>query len=187
MSSVECSENLNMPISTEAEQTSRVDAVAVEEEEIARLSAKCAAMEKELAKWDVKRATRLEEMAALIDAKLPKTKLFARYKLTLHESNADIVSSLSGEMRNMVLTFFKGGCFKHKKCDHCGTTEAKQYDRAHDKSVARDGVALAALARIRPDESAPVSQQAFMRAFVNEHRYVPVWYLCKPCHRLYDA
>lgn len=52
MYSVECSENLIMPISTEAEQTSRVDAVAVEEEEIARLTAKCAAMEKELAKWN---------------------------------------------------------------------------------------------------------------------------------------
>jgi hypothetical protein len=184
MSSAEYSTNLIMPTSTEAEQPSRVDAV---EEEIARLTIKCAEMEKTLAKWDTKRATRLEEMAALIDAKLPKTKAFNRYKLTMHESNADIVSSLGGEMRNMVLSFFKGGCFKHKKCDHCGTTEAKQYDRAHDKSVTRDDVALAALARIRPDEAAPVSQQAFMRAFVNEHRYVPVWYLCKPCHRVYDA
>lgn len=131
--------------------------------------------------------TRLQELASLIDAKLPKTKLFNRYKLTLHESNADIVSSLSGELRNVVQSFFTGGCFKTKQCDHCRTTEAKQYDRAHDKSVTRDQVALAALARIRPDEMKPVSQREFLRAFVNEHRYVPIWYLCKPCHRKYDS
>ena len=130
---------------------------------------------------------RLAELASMIDTKLPKTKMFDRYKLTLTDSNADIVSSLSGELRNTVLAFFKGGCFKHKKCDHCGTTEAKQYDRAHDKSTTRNQVALAALARIRPDESLPVSQRDFIRAFVNEHRYVPVWYLCKPCHTKYDS
>jgi len=131
-------------------------------------------------------ASRLQEMADLIDSKLPKTKMFNRYKLTHTETNSDIVSSLGGELRNVVQGFFKGGCFKHKKCDHCGTTEAKQYDRAHDKSITRDQVAFAALARIRPDESAPVSQREFLKAFVNEHRHVPIWYLCKPCHRKYD-
>lgn len=130
---------------------------------------------------------RLTELASLIDTKLPKTKMFDRYKLTLHESNADIISSLGGEMRNIVQQFFKGGCFKHKTCDHCGTTDAKQYDRAHDRGMTRDQVALAALARIRPDELMPVGQRDFLRAFVNEHRYVPIWYLCKPCHRVYDS
>jgi predicted transposase YbfD/YdcC len=57
MSSVESSEN--MPTSTEAEQTSRVDAVV---EEIAYLTAKCAAMEKEVAKW-VKGTTHLSTMS----------------------------------------------------------------------------------------------------------------------------
>ena len=130
--------------------------------------------------------TRLQELAALIDAKLPKTKIFDRYKLTLTDSNADIVSSLGGELRNTVLAFFKGGCFKTKQCDHCKTTEAKQYDRAHDKSITREKVALAALARIRPDETKPVSQREFLRAFVDEHRRVPIWYLCKACHIKYD-
>ena len=130
---------------------------------------------------------RLAELAELIDRKLPKTKMFDRYKLILYNSNADIVSSLSGELRNTVLAFFKGGCFKCKKCDHCGTTTANQYDRAHDKSVTREKVAIAALTRIRPDESTPVSQRDFIRAFVNEHRYVPIWYLCQECHRKYDA
>ena len=130
---------------------------------------------------------RLAELASMIDTKLPKTKMFDRYKLTLHESNPDIVSSLDGEMRNTVQKFFKGGCFKHKKCEHCGTTEAKQYERAHNRGMTRNQVALAALARIRPDESLPVSQRDFIRAFVNEHRYVPVWYLCKPCHTKYGS
>jgi hypothetical protein len=129
---------------------------------------------------------RLKQIASIIDAKINKTKMFDRYKLTMPNSNADIVSSLGGEMRNTVQAFFKGGCFKVKKCDHCGTTTAKQYDRAHDKSMTRDKVAFAALARIRPDESLPISQREFMRAFVDEHRHVPIWYLCKPCHLNYD-
>lgn len=46
--------------------------------------------------------------------------------------------------------------------------------------------ALAALRRIRPDETKPVSQREFMRAFVEQHCNVPLWYLCSECHRLYN-
>jgi hypothetical protein len=133
---------------------------------------------------------RLAAMATFIDVKLATTKAFDKYGLTLVDSNEVIVTSLMGELRNIVLGFFNGpscSLFKEKCCDACGSTTAAQYDRAHDSSVSRKSVALDALRRIRPDETRPVSQKAFFRAFVNEHRYHPLWYLCKPCHRTYDA
>jgi hypothetical protein len=120
-----------------------------------------------------------------IQAKLKKTKHFNKYGLTLIDDNETIIRSTMGELRNTVLAFFKGGIFAKKVCEHCGTTEG-QFDRAHDKDTSRQDVALAALRRIRPDETKPVSQQEFMRAFVEEHCRVPLWYLCKSCHRVYD-
>lgn len=125
--------------------------------------------------------------AAFIQAKMSKTKHFNKYGLTLINDNATIVRSTMGELRNTVLAFFKGGMFKQKKCEHCGTTAARQYERAHDKDTSREAVALAALRRIRPDETQPVAQRDFMRAFIEEHCNVPMWYLCSDCHRTYDA
>jgi hypothetical protein len=31
-----------------------------------------------------------------------------------------------------------------------------------------------------------VRQADFMRAFIEEHKGHPVWYLCKECHTAYD-
>jgi len=125
--------------------------------------------------------------AEFIRSKLKKTKYFAKYGLTLIDSNEVIVQSTMGELRNTVLTFFKGGIFARKQCEHCGTTQSSQFERAHDKETSRKSVALAALHRIRPDETKSVSQREFMEAFVEEHCNVPLWYLCKECHRAYDA
>ena len=92
-----------------------------------------------------------------------------------------------GEMRNIVQQFFKGkGPFATRRCDACKTTDpARQYDRAHDRDSSRPQVLMAALQRIRPDE-AEVNQKDVMKAFIQEHAEIPMWYLCKPCHRIYD-
>lgn len=129
---------------------------------------------------------RRAEQASFIQTKLKKSKYFEKYKLTLIEDNASIISSTMGELRNTVLAFFKGGMFKEKRCEHCGTTTARQYERAHDKDMSREAVALAALRRIRPDETKPIKQRDFMVAFIEEHCNVPLWYLCDVCHRKYD-
>ena len=139
---------------------------------------------------------RRERQTKFITEKLnsKRTKLFDKYR-TMFDKNIDgevmtneeIIRSTMGELRNTVLAFFKGGLFKEKKCEHCGKTgKGLQFDRAHDKEVFRKDVALAALRRIRPDESKPVSQREFMRAFVQEHCNVPLWYLCRGCHIAYD-
>lgn len=129
---------------------------------------------------------RLKKQSDFITKKLEKCRQFDKYGLTLVDSNEIIISSLMGELRNIVLSFFKGDLFSEKKCEHCGTTTSSQFERAHQKNISRKDVALAALKRIRPDESQPIKQKEFIKAFVEEHCKVPLWILCKSCHVKYD-
>ncbi len=130
---------------------------------------------------------RLQQQKTFIQAKLPKCKQFDKYGLTLVDPNDVIIKSLMGELRNIVLSFFKGDLYSQKKCEHCGTTTSKQFERAHNKGCSRYDVALAALRRIRPDESKPIQQKDFIKAFVEEHCTIPLWILCKECHIKYDS
>jgi len=127
---------------------------------------------------------RLQKQRDFIEKKLVKCKQFDKYGLTLVDSNMTIINSLMGELRNIVLSFFKGGMYAENVCEHCNTVG--RFERAHDKGHSRSDVALAALQRIRPDESAPVKQRDFMRAFIEEHCNVHPWILCKACHVKYD-
>ena len=129
---------------------------------------------------------RLEQQKLFILRKLEKCKQFDKYGLTLVDSNDIIIKSLMGELRNIVLSFFKGDIYSQKKCEHCGTSSSKQFERAHNQGSSRYNVALAALNRIRPDESKPIQQKAFIKAFVEEHTTIPLWILCKECHIKYD-
>jgi recombinational DNA repair protein (RecF pathway) len=132
---------------------------------------------------------RKEAQRAFIAERINSSRLFNKYGLTHTESNETIVKSMMAEMRNLVQAFFKGvgSGFDVKRCDACGTTDpALQYDRAHDRSSSRPELALAALNRVRPDPI-PITQKEVMKAFIREHAETPLWYLCKPCHRVYDG
>ena len=129
---------------------------------------------------------RIEEQKQFIRKKLVRCKQFDKYGLTLVDSNEIIVKSLMGELRNIIQSFFKGWIYSTKKCEHCSTTTAKQYDRAHDKNISRSDIAFKALQRIRPDETQPIKQKDFIRAFIEEHENVHLWLLCKECHTKYD-
>jgi len=130
---------------------------------------------------------RLAQQKEFIERKLEKCKQFDKYGLTLVDTNLVIISSLMGELRNIVLSFFKGGLYSVKKCEHCGTEQSKQFERAHNKGMSRSDVALSALNRIRPDETVSVKQASFIKAFIEEHTRHPLWILCKECHKKYDA
>jgi hypothetical protein len=135
-------------------------------------------------------AARRDAQRAFIENRIGTSRIFDKYGLVHSESNETIVKSMMGEMRNLVQQFFKGvgSGFVEKKCDACCTTDpALQYDRAHDSDSSRPAVALAALKRIRPDESVPITQKDVMKAFIKEHAEINLWYLCKPCHRIYDS
>jgi hypothetical protein len=129
---------------------------------------------------------RLATQAEFIKTKLVKCRQFDKYGLTLIDSNDVIIQSLGGELRNLVLSFFKGGIYAEKRCEHCGTTTAPQYERAHNKGTTRAAVALAALQRLRPSGTEQIKQSDFMRTFIEEHDTVPLWILCKACHTIYD-
>jgi len=129
---------------------------------------------------------RMKMQSDFIQKKLLKCKQFDKYGLTLVDSDEIIIKSLMGELRNIVLSFFKGGMFSIKKCEHCAATTASQFERAHDKGTSRAEVAIAALNRIRPDKTQPIKQKDFIKAFIEEHTRVPLWILCKPCHTKYD-
>lgn len=129
---------------------------------------------------------RLEKQKMFIENKLKTCKQFDKYKLTLVDTNDVIISSLMGELRNTVLSFFKGGIYSIKKCEHCGTEHSKQFERAHNKGMSRSDVALSALNRIRPDEAVSIKQGAFIKAFIQEHSNHPLWILCSDCHKKYD-
>ena len=129
---------------------------------------------------------RLKLQESFINSKLPKSKLFDKYGLTLVDSNDVIINSLMGELRNIILSFFKGGMYSIKKCEHCETTTSYQFERAHDKDISRRDVALRALQKLRSDEKTPIKQDQFMRTFIEEHKNVPLWILCKSCHQQYD-
>jgi hypothetical protein len=130
---------------------------------------------------------RLAQQKEFIDRRLKTCKQFDKYGLTLIDPNLVIISSLMGELRNIVQSFFKSGMYSIKKCEHCGTETSKQFERAHSKGMPRDKVALSALNRIRPDETVSIKQSCFMRAFIEEHTRHPLWILCKDCHKKYDA
>jgi len=129
---------------------------------------------------------RLRLQQDYINSKVHSSKQFDKYGLTLVDSNDIIINSLMGELRNIVLTFFKGKLYTIKKCEHCGSETAAQYERAHDKGFSRYDVALSALNKIRPDGVANIKQKDFMKAFIEEHANVPLWLLCKVCHVKYD-
>jgi hypothetical protein len=129
---------------------------------------------------------RLAQQKDFIEGKLTKCKQFDKYGLTLIDPNDVIISSLMGELRNIILSFFKGGMYSEKKCEHCGR-EGTTIERAHNKGMSRSQVALSALSRIRPDETLSIKQSVFMKAFIEEHTKHPLWMLCKDCHKKYDA
>jgi hypothetical protein len=128
--------------------------------------------------------SRLNQQSDFIEKRLERSKLFDKYKLTLLECNADIISSLGGELRNMVQSFFTGSFYSQKVCEHCGLSAKTQ--RCHDKGSSRPQVALAALSKMRPDETKPIKQGDFIKAFIQEHSKVPLWILCQACHTKYD-
>jgi len=72
----------------------------------------------EIAATLIKTPERMAILCEFIDSRLAKSRLFDKYGLTLTDSNEVIVASLMGELRNMVLAFFRplrilNGRFEH--------------------------------------------------------------------------
>lgn len=131
---------------------------------------------------------RKNKQRAFIEKRMADTKLFDKYRLRLGGTNKDIADGIGGELRNLVQMFFSHGLFSVRKCDACNTTETnREYHRAHDRTSSRIDVLMTALRRIRADETIEINQKEVMKAFIQEHAEISLWYLCKPCHTVYDS
>ena len=122
---------------------------------------------------------RLSEQKKVVE-KAVAGKMLNKYEgVMLIGENACILRGLGGELRNTHLAVFKR-CLGKKACEHCGI-ECRKLERAHTKD--RPSIALEVLNEIHPDPTVPISQKAFMAAFILKHAEFGVWILCKKCHK----
>ena len=108
--------------------------------------------------------------------------------LKLVGSINDIQNHLQDSTRNLVHSFFK---YTNDKCDYCGIRKTKkiQFDRAHCNKFGCDRKSLLtkAINQNYKDEKTPVLLRSILRDFIKAHTGVPLFILCKECHREYDS
>ena len=123
-----------------------------------------------------------------IKAKLEKTKindLISDIKIS-GEKNQIILFLKAGPAKNLVNKFFK----TNDHCDYCGVKKSKeiQIDRAHCNKGDCDRLSLLnnALSEYYVDEVTAIKIKDILRKFLENHIDVPLYSLCKKCHRIYD-
>lgn len=96
----------------------------------------------------------------------------------------DSSKALQDTIRNMFQSFFKG-LHKEKKCEHCDCTEYLQ--RAHHRGSDRPSIVKNILSNKKKEGMEIVSADIVIKEFLMAHTTVPIWYLCKQCHKVYDS
>jgi hypothetical protein len=118
-------------------------------------------------------------------------------KSRIHGLNTDCVI---GGPKNDILLFMKGGPAKNlvcsffkyttDKCDYCGIKKDKtiQLDRAHcNKALCDRSSLLAKSIDIHfIDVDTPIKIKDILKTFIKLHEKIPLFILCKKCHREYD-
>jgi hypothetical protein len=124
-----------------------------------------------------------------IEAKLLSTKTKKlNCDLKLVGTVDDILQHLkAGPAKNLVNYFIT---YKTNKCDYCGTHKSKaiQLDRAHCNKDGCDRASLlrTAIEKYYIDERTPIVIKNILREFIRLHSGIPLFILCKTCHRIYD-
>ena len=100
----------------------------------------------------------------------------------------DILSHLNGGLaKNLVNNFFK---YTTTKCDICGIQKSKtiQLDRAHcnKDSCDRSSLLAKSIKYHFIDETTPIKVKDILITFIKYHKEIPLFILCKKCHREYD-
>ena len=124
-----------------------------------------------------------------IDDKLEKTRLNSLINdCAIVGTNNDILLHLKGgPAKNLINYFFK---YATDKCDYCGIQKSKtiQLDRAHCN---KDGCDRSSLLEKSInvhfiDETTPIKIKDILKTFIKYHKEIPLFILCKKCHREYD-
>jgi len=124
-----------------------------------------------------------------IDGKLKKTRLNCLINnCSIVGTKNDILLHLKGgPAKNLINTFFK---YTTDKCDYCGIQKSKtiQLDRAHcnKDSCDRSSLLQRSINYHFIDQGAPIKIKDILITFVKYHKDIPLFILCKKCHREYD-
>tara|TARA_B110000967_G_C18812247_1_gene524250 strand:+ start:734 stop:1174 length:441 start_codon:yes stop_codon:yes gene_type:complete len=124
-----------------------------------------------------------------IDGKLKKTRLNCLINnCSIVGTKNDILLHLKGgPAKNLINTFFK---YTTDKCDYCGIQKSKtiQLDRAHcnKDSCDRSSLLQRSINYHFIDHSEPIKIKDILITFVKYHKDIPLFILCKKCHREYD-
>ena len=123
-----------------------------------------------------------------IKNKLEKTKindLISDIKIS-GEKKQIILFLKAGPAKNLVNKFFK----TNDCCDYCGVKKSKeiQIDRAHcnKNNFDRSSLLENALSKYYVDEETGIKIKDILRSFLENHIDIPLYSLCKTCHRNYD-
>ena len=124
-----------------------------------------------------------------INEKLEKTRMNCLISdLAVIGTKTDIILHLKGgPAKNLTNTFFK---YTTDKCDYCGIKKSKttQLDIAHcnKDSCDRSSLLERSINVHYIDQSTPIKIKDILITFIKYHKDIPLFILCKKCHREYD-
>ena len=124
-----------------------------------------------------------------INEKLEKTRINCLISdLKLVGTKTEILSHIKGgPAKNLTNSFFK---YTTDKCDYCGIQKNKtiQLDRAHCNidSFDRSSLLEKSINVNFIDEITPIKIKDILITYLNYHTNIPLFILCKKCHREYD-
>ena len=124
-----------------------------------------------------------------IDEKLEKTRMNCLISdLKVVGTKSEILSHLKGgPAKNLTNSFFK---YSNDKCDYCGVQKNKttQLDRAHCNidSCDRSSLLEKSINTNFIDEITPIKIKDILITYIKYHKDIPLFILCKKCHREYD-
>lgn len=124
-----------------------------------------------------------------IDKKLEKSKINCLInEIKIVGTEKDILIHLKGgPAKNLVNSFFK---YTTNKCDVCNIKKDKtiQLDRAHCNKLNCDRTSLLSISikKYFIDEKTPIRIKDILREFIKLHSKIPLFILCKKCHKKYD-
>ena len=103
-------------------------------------------------------------------------------------TKTDILLHLKGgPAKNLTNLFFK---YTNDKCDYCGVQKNKttQLDRAHCNidSCDRSSLLEKSINTNFIDEITPIKIKDIFITYLKYHKDIPLFILCKKCHREYD-
>lgn len=125
-----------------------------------------------------------------IPKKLEKSKINCLVsEVVLGGTEKDILAHLKGgPSKNLVNSFFR---YTTVKCDVCNIKKSKsiQLDRAHCNKPNCDRLALLgkSIKNHFVNEHTPIKIKDILNDFILLHHGIPLFILCKTCHRKYDT